>query len=112
MAAMTVGIYSFELHLPAARSLKDKRQVLRRLKDRLRAHHNIAIAETGEHLELWQRAALTVVSVADRREPLERLFEAIHRDARRHVPGEVIETGTEYLDAVDGGVAGWGESWE
>jgi hypothetical protein len=109
---MTVGIYSFELHLPAARSLKDKRQVLRRLKDRLRAHHNIALAETGEHLELWQRAALTVVSVADRREPLERLFEAVHREAEKHVPGEVIETGVEYLDGADGGVAGWSDSWE
>ncbi len=109
---MTVGIYSFELHLPAARSLKDKRQVLRRLKDRLRAHHNVAVAETGEHLELWQRAALTVVSVADRREPLERLFEAVHREAQNHVPGQVIETGVEYLDGADGGVAGWGESWE
>ena len=109
---MTVGIYSFELHLPAARSLKDKRQVLRRLKDRLRAHHNIALAETGEHLELWQRAALTVVSVADRRESLERLFETVHREAQKYVPGEVIETGVEYLDGADGGVAGWSDSWE
>jgi len=109
---MTVGIYSFEIHLPAARSLKDKRQVLRRLKDRLRAHHNIALAEGTEHHELWQRAGLTVVSVADRREPLERLFEAVHREAQKHVPGEVIETGVEYLDGADGGVAGWGESWE
>ena len=109
---MTIGIYTFEVHLPAARSLKDKRQVLRRLKDRLRAHHNIALAETGEHSELWQRAALTVVSVADRREPLERLFEAVHREAQKHVPGEVIETGVEYLDGADGGVAGWSDSWE
>ncbi len=109
---MTVGIYSFELHLPAARSLKDKRRVLRRLKDRLRARHNIALAETGEHHELWQRAGLTVVSVADRREPLERLFEAVHREAQKQVPGEVIETGVEYIDGADGGVTGWGESWE
>jgi uncharacterized protein YlxP (DUF503 family) len=109
---MTVGIYSFELHLPAARSLKDKRQVLRRLKDRLRARHNVAVSECSEHQDLWQRAALMVVSVAERREPLERLFEAVHRDARTHVPGEVIETGVEYVDGADGGAAGWGESWD
>jgi uncharacterized protein YlxP (DUF503 family) len=109
---MTVGIYTFELHLPAARSLKSKRQVLRRLKDRLRAHHNLAVAETGEHQDLWQRAALMVVSVADRRESLERLFEAVHREAQSHVPGEVIETGAEYLDGADGGAAGWSDSWE
>jgi hypothetical protein len=109
---MTVGIYTFELHLPAARSLKDKRQVLRRLKDRLRAHHNVALAEAGEHQDLWQRAALIVVSVADRREPLERLFEAVHRQAQACVPGEVIETGTDYIEGSDGGVAGWSDSWE
>ncbi len=109
---MTVGIYSFELHLPAARSLKDKRQVLRRLKDRLRARYNVAVAETGEYHELWQRAALVVVSVADRREPLERLFEAVYREAQSHVPGQVIESGIEYLDGADGGVGGWGEAWE
>ena len=109
---MTVGIYSFELHLPAARSLKDKRQVLRRLKDRLRAHHNVAVAETGEYQELWQSAALMVVSVADRREPLERLFEAVYREAQSHVPGQLIEGGIEYLDGADGGAGGWGEAWE
>jgi len=109
---MTVGIYTFELHLPAARSLKSKRQVLRRLKDRLRAHHNVALAETGDHQDLWQRAALMIVSVADRREPLERLFEAVHREACAQVPGEVIETGAEFLDGSDGGAAGWSDSWE
>ena len=109
---MTVGIYSFELHLPGARSLKDKRQVVRRLKDRLRARHNVAVAESSEHNELWQRASLTVVSVADRREPLERLFEAVHREAQSNVPGEIIENGIEYIDGADGGAAGWGESWD
>ena len=109
---MTVGIYSFELHLPAARSLKDKRQVLRRLKDRLRARHNVAVAEGQDHLDLWQRATLMVVSVANRREPLEQLFERVHREAEQLVPGQLIETGTEYLDAADGGAAGWGEGWD
>ena len=109
---MTVGIYSFELHLPAARSLKDKRQVLRRLKDRLRARYNVAVAEPAEHQDLWQRAGLMVVSVADRRESLETLFDAVHREASSQVPGEVIETGTEYLEGADGGMAGWSDSWE
>ena len=109
---MTVGIYTFEFHLPAARSLKGKRQVLRRLKDRLRSHHNVAVAETGDYHDLWQRGSLIVVSVADRREPLERLFEAVHREAQSIVPGEVIETGVEYVEGSDGGVAGWSDSWE
>ena len=60
---MTIGIYTFELHLPMARSLKEKRQVFRRLKDRLRARYNVAVAESGDHAALWQRGSLTVVSL-------------------------------------------------
>ena len=109
---MTVGVYSLELHLPAARSLKDKRQVVRRLKDRLRAHFNVAVAEPPEHQDLWQRAELTVVSIADRRESLEKLFDAVHRDAASHVPGEVIDAGIEFVEGADGGVTGWSDQWE
>jgi uncharacterized protein YlxP (DUF503 family) len=95
---VTIGVYTFELHLPGSRSLKSKRQVVKRLKDRLRSRHNIAVCESREHADLWQRAALVVVSVASDRDALDRLFEAIHREAEREVPGEIIETGMEFLD--------------
>jgi uncharacterized protein YlxP (DUF503 family) len=108
---VTIGVYTFEIHLPAARSLKDKRQVLRRLKDRLRAHHNLAITELEEHADLWQRSGIAVVSVASRREPLEHLFEAVLREAESQVPGEVIETGTDFIESSDGGAAGWEGDW-
>jgi len=58
-----VGIVRFELFIPAARSLKDKRQVVRGLKDRIREHVRAAVAEV-EHQDLWQRAALGVAVVA------------------------------------------------
>jgi uncharacterized protein YlxP (DUF503 family) len=108
---MTIGLYTIELHLPMARSLKDKRQVVRRLKERLRSRHNVAVSELDEHHDLWQRAGLAFVSVAGSREPLARLFEAIHREAESSVPGQVIETGSEFLEAADGGPGGWGGSW-
>jgi uncharacterized protein YlxP (DUF503 family) len=104
---VTIGVCTFEIHLPAARSLKDKRQVVRRLKDRLRAHHNLAVSELEEHADLWQRGGLAVVSVASRREPLERLFAAVIREAESEVPGSVIETGTDFIEGSDGGDAGW-----
>ena len=108
---MTVGVYSFEVHLPGAGSLKVKRQVVRRLKDRLRARHNVAVAELADHQELWQRAGLMVVSVAGDRDALVRLFEAVHREAQSLVPGQVIETGSEFLEAADGGPRGWSGDW-
>jgi uncharacterized protein YlxP (DUF503 family) len=109
---MTIGVYSFELHLPQARSLKGKRQVVKRVKDRLRAHYNVALCETEEHADRWQRAALVVVSVASNRDVLRRLFETIRQDAAQHVPGHLVSTGTEFIDASDGGTLGWSEDWE
>jgi uncharacterized protein YlxP (DUF503 family) len=98
---VTIGVYTFELHLPGSRSLKDKRQVLRRLKDRLRSRYNVAVAEMADHADLWQRGRLAVVSVAHGRDPLVRLFEAIHRESARDVPGEIIETGSDFIEAGD-----------
>ena len=60
---MVVGIVRIELHIPAARSLKDKRHVVRGLKDRIRERVQAAVAEV-DHQDLWQRAALGVAVVA------------------------------------------------
>ena len=58
----------WELHIPGCASLKDKRQVIKSLKDRLHAKFNVSAAETG-HQELLQRAEISVAVVAtDRRQ--------------------------------------------
>ena len=104
---MTIGLLTFEIHLPQSRSLKDKRQVLRSVKDRLRARHNVAVSELPDGADVWQRASVAVVSVASRRDVLENLFEAIMRETEGQVPGNLIETGREYLEGADGGPGGW-----
>ena len=109
---MTVGIFTFELHLRDTRSLKGKRRVVKRLKDRLRARFNVAVSEMNEHDGLWQRAGLVVVSVADNRDTLDRLFEIIRGEAELLVPGLLVATGTEFIEAADGGPSGWSEDWE
>jgi uncharacterized protein YlxP (DUF503 family) len=95
---MTVGVLTFELHLPGSRSLKDKRQIVRSLKERLRSRHNVAVSELEEHADLWQRATLAIVSVAGRRDPLERLFEAVLAESESQVPGHVLSPSTEFLE--------------
>lgn len=42
---MIVGVMQFELHIPGAQSLKDKRRVVKGLKDRLHRHHMVSVAE-------------------------------------------------------------------
>ena len=75
---MPIGLLTLEIHIPDARSLKDKRQVLRSLKDRLRAHFNVAVAEL-EHQELWQRSLVGVVSISGDGKHLE---ESLRRSRR------------------------------
>lgn len=59
---MFVGIARIEYHIPHARSLKAKRQVLRKLIDRARAKFKITVNEV-DHQELWQRTAIGVAVV-------------------------------------------------
>ena len=103
---MTIGVYTLELHLPGARSLKDKRQVFRRIKDRFRSRYNVAVSESAEHSNLWQRGEITLVSVSANRDSLVRLFESIFRDAESGVPGHVTERGPEFIESA-GGMETW-----
>lgn len=75
---MFVGVARLTLQIPDSGSLKSKRQVLRRVTDRLKARFNVSVAEV-EDQDLWQRAtiALAVVS-ADRRHVDEQLQKIIH----------------------------------
>lgn len=61
---MVVGIVRVDLHLPGARSLKDKRQVVRSMKERIRERVHASVAEV-EYQDLWQRAALGIAVVAE-----------------------------------------------
>lgn len=59
---MVVGIVRVELFVPGSQSLKDKRQVVRSIKERLRERVHASVAEV-DHQELWQRAALGLAVV-------------------------------------------------
>ena len=72
-----------------ARSLKDKRQVLRSLKDRLRAHFNVAVAEL-DHQELWQRSRVGVVSISNDGKHLEESMSAIAAESERVLGRDLV----------------------
>lgn len=59
---MIVGISVFELHLPASRSLKDKRRVVKSLIEKLYQRYRVSIAETDFH-DLHQRAEIALAAV-------------------------------------------------
>ena len=93
---MIVGLIVWELHLASCQSLKDKRSVLKSLKDRLHQRFNVSVAETA-HQELWQRAELTASVVSTDR----RHAESVLREADRLVAGadgaRIVDMSTSYL---------------
>ena len=96
---MPIAYLTLELRIEGAHSLKDKRQVLRSVKDRLRNSFNIAIAEI-EVSDLWQRATLGVVSISDSRDYLDGLMQSVERHSMRlanNAGAEVADSFVEYL---------------
>ena len=63
---MVVGTLGIELAIVGAQSLKEKRRVLKGLKDRLRQRFNVSVAEVA-HQDAWQRAGLGVAAVGNDR---------------------------------------------
>ena len=61
---MLVGVCTIDLHLPGSGSLKEKRFILRSLKDRIKKKFNVSISEVGHH-DLWQRSLLGVAVVSN-----------------------------------------------
>lgn len=87
---MVVGIVRIELHLPGARSLKDKRQIVRSLKERIRDRLHASVAEV-EHQDLWQRAALGVAVVSGDGAQVHEMLGAIRRLAEGVHEAQVID---------------------
>jgi uncharacterized protein YlxP (DUF503 family) len=92
---LTIALLSVELYLPSSQSLKDKRMVLRRLKDRVSAL-NVAIAEVA-HQDLWQRAGLGIVTVANSDDMAEQTLTSALKEIERLEPGLVTMSQVEYL---------------
>jgi hypothetical protein len=92
---MVIAVLSVELFLPGSQSLKDKRMVLRRIKDRLQKL-NVAVAEV-EHQDLWQRGGLGVVAISTTTEHVEEQLRAAADEIDRVEPGTVTRTEIEFL---------------
>jgi uncharacterized protein YlxP (DUF503 family) len=93
---VVIGVRSFELHLAAAHSLKDKRSVLKSLKDRLHNEFNVSVAETARN-DAWQSAELTVCIVSNDRRHVESVLESVDRFIASNPLCRIVDTATSFL---------------
>jgi len=93
---VVIALLTLDIHIPHAHSLKDKRMVVRSLKDRLRAKFNVAVSEV-DHQELWQRSQLSVVTVGSDESFLHKVLEQAAEDAERTAPECTIHSNIEII---------------
>src|SRR6516165_4172937 len=91
---------TLEIRIEGAHSLKDKRQVMRALKDGLRTRFNVAVAEIDPS-DAWQRATLGVVSISPSRDYLDGLMRNVERFATRVANNSGGEVTDSVLDFVN-----------
>ena len=97
---MPIARLILELEIPHAQSLKDRRQVVRSLKEKLRNKFNAGIAELDEAL-VWNRATLGVVAISNSTTYLKGQLEEIDRTVNRLVidlGAQVVDSYAEILD--------------
>jgi uncharacterized protein YlxP (DUF503 family) len=86
---MHVCALSMELHLPASRSLKAKRVVVKHIVDVCRFRFGVTAAEVG-HQDQWQRSELGFAAVADSPGHVEAVLDTVERFVWSHPELEVI----------------------
>ena len=93
-----IAFLTLEIRIEAAQSLKDKRQVTRSLKDRLRAAFNVSVAELDPS-NVWNQATIGVVAVSHSRDYVDGLMKNVERAATRitnNLGAEITDSFVEY----------------
>ena len=93
---MPVGLLTLELRLSEAHSLKDKRQVVRSLKARLRKHFNVAVAEMDFH-NVWNSSVIGVVTLSNAEQHVEESLQLVLAEAYKILGPMLISHDVELL---------------
>jgi uncharacterized protein YlxP (DUF503 family) len=94
-----IASLTLELRIEHAQSLKDRRQVVRSLKDRLRSSFNVSVAELDPS-PLWNQATIGVVAINHSRDYLDGLMKNVERAATRfsnNLGAEITDSFVEFL---------------
>ena len=94
---MPIAFLTLELHNEAAQSIKDRRQVVRSLKDPLSASFNVSVAEL-DGAELWNRATIGVVSISPSRDYLDGLMKKVESAATRIANNAGADVADAFVD--------------
>ena len=93
---MVIGILQVEVHIPASHTLKEKRAVVKSLKDQIRGRFNVAVAEINSD-EKWQRATLGLSTIGEGRTYVQGILRQVSEWLRTTHVVELIRIDEEYM---------------
>ena len=93
---MTVGLLTLDIRVPGSRSLKDKRRVVKSLKEQMRGRYNCSVAEVG-FKDQWARAEVVVAVVGDDSRFVNTQLNEIARFASNKNGAELLDCRIEML---------------
>jgi uncharacterized protein YlxP (DUF503 family) len=93
----SIGVLTLELRLENSHSLKDKRHVVKSLKDRLRHKFNVSVAEIDGQ-ETWQRSTVAAVTVASDHLRAEQILQSVEAEASSLLGRDLVDVTLEWLD--------------
>jgi uncharacterized protein len=93
----SIGVLTLDIHVPGAHSLKDKRHVVKGLKDRLRSRFNVSVAEIDGQ-ETWQRSVVAAVTVSGDHQRAQTVLQAVEREAAAILGGMLAGSDIEWVE--------------
>jgi uncharacterized protein YlxP (DUF503 family) len=88
---MYIGALRIELYMPQCHNLKEKRQVIRSVVDRIRNRFNVAVAEVDKH-DLWQVCSLGIACISNSEYNAREVLSGVDRSIRAMGKAEVLES--------------------
>jgi uncharacterized protein YlxP (DUF503 family) len=91
-----IGVLTLDIHVESSHSLKEKRHVVKSLKDRLRERFNVSVAEI-DFLDSWQNSVVAAVAVSNDRIHAEQILQAVEAHASSVLGGALTGSNMEWI---------------
>jgi uncharacterized protein YlxP (DUF503 family) len=91
-----IGVLTLDIHVESSHSLKEKRHVVKSLKDRLRERFNVSVAEI-DFLDSWQNSVVAAVTISNDRVHAEQILQAVEAHASSVLGGALAGSNTEWI---------------
>jgi len=93
---MVIGLCIIELLIGDAGCLKDKRRIMKSMMDRVKAHHNVSIAEIDQH-DIWQRSTIAFTCISNERKHAFQVLNSVVKFFEKQGESQVLDYRIEMI---------------